>query len=720
MVTRITGLSSGMDIDSLVTQLMTAEKIPLDKMKQNKQTLVWKSDAYREINKQLASFTTAMNNLRFSSKWQTVTASSSDSNIATVSANTNANASSHSLIVNSLATAAVLKGSPVSSSTSPLTASTVPASLQISSGTNDQLDVTLNGTKKTITLTAKTYNDANELAAELQKQLDSSFGSGQVKASVSPNGKILLQPEGTVSNFSGLTVSTNGTNSGLSNLGFTSGQSFTVTPLTAAAAPPNLPSSQITAGQNDQLSVTLDGSTKTITLTPGIYTTVDGLKSDLQTQLDKAFGYGKATVGVSGGKITLQPQGTLDSLPQLTVNSYGSSQGLAALGFVSGQSFKVNTTAKLSDIANQFDTPLSTSGEFQVNGVKFSYTADDTLSTIMSRVNSSAAGVKMTYDSVSDSFTIASNATGASSAVDIKDNSGNLMSKLGFGSSNSARGTDAEVIIDGTTSHRSSNSFSVGDLTYTLTSADPSKTVTVNSTQDTDAVFNAIKGFVDAYNAAQTLIKTRLNETTDKNYPPLTDDQKKAMSSDDIKLWEDKAKIGVLHGDSVLRQISDSLRQMTNASVSTLPTDFNSLFKIGITTTPYSSANYDVTTSSNLQIDEAKLRAAIQKDPDSVIKLFANQPSDSSAARTGIAQQMYTQANNAISQLVTKAGGVSSAQDAVTSTLGKQLHDLENDIDDFQDKLNTKEDNYYQQFSAMESAVSKGNSTLSWLQSTFG
>lgn len=47
---RIGGLASGMDIDSIVTDLMKAERIPLDKMTQQKQTLEWQRDDYREMN----------------------------------------------------------------------------------------------------------------------------------------------------------------------------------------------------------------------------------------------------------------------------------------------------------------------------------------------------------------------------------------------------------------------------------------------------------------------------------------------------------------------------------------------------------------------------------------------------------------------------------------------------------------------------------------------
>lgn len=50
---RIGGLASGMDIDTLVSDLMKAERMPLDKLFQKKQTLEWQRDGYREMNKLL-------------------------------------------------------------------------------------------------------------------------------------------------------------------------------------------------------------------------------------------------------------------------------------------------------------------------------------------------------------------------------------------------------------------------------------------------------------------------------------------------------------------------------------------------------------------------------------------------------------------------------------------------------------------------------------------
>lgn len=74
---RISGLSSGMDIDAMVKQLMTAAKVPLDKLNQQKQLLEWKREGYRTVSTTLVSFNEKLSTLNkaeaINSKKATVT-----------------------------------------------------------------------------------------------------------------------------------------------------------------------------------------------------------------------------------------------------------------------------------------------------------------------------------------------------------------------------------------------------------------------------------------------------------------------------------------------------------------------------------------------------------------------------------------------------------------------------------------------------------------------
>ena len=62
---RISGLASGMDIDKLVSDLMKAERMPLDKLKQKKQILEWQRDDYRSMNTLLQDLDSYIFNNRF-------------------------------------------------------------------------------------------------------------------------------------------------------------------------------------------------------------------------------------------------------------------------------------------------------------------------------------------------------------------------------------------------------------------------------------------------------------------------------------------------------------------------------------------------------------------------------------------------------------------------------------------------------------------------------
>jgi len=86
MSMRIGGLASGMDIDMLVKQLMQAERAPLNKLYQKRQTLEWQRDAYREVNRSLSKFRDAYAKLRLQSTFSGYSATSSNANVVSAKA----------------------------------------------------------------------------------------------------------------------------------------------------------------------------------------------------------------------------------------------------------------------------------------------------------------------------------------------------------------------------------------------------------------------------------------------------------------------------------------------------------------------------------------------------------------------------------------------------------------------------------------------------------
>jgi flagellar hook-associated protein 2 len=82
---RIGGLGTGLDTHSMIDQLMKAERIPLDKLKQNRQIWEWKKEDYRTINSSLLNFRHRAFDMRLSNRFLLKTAVSSNSEAVTAS-----------------------------------------------------------------------------------------------------------------------------------------------------------------------------------------------------------------------------------------------------------------------------------------------------------------------------------------------------------------------------------------------------------------------------------------------------------------------------------------------------------------------------------------------------------------------------------------------------------------------------------------------------------
>lgn len=104
---RIGGLASGIDTDSIVQDLMRAERIPLDKMEQDRQRLEWQRDAYREINTKLFELDEMAFDLKLESNFNTKSFQSSQGGAVTASGGAGASEGSYAINVQALATSAM-------------------------------------------------------------------------------------------------------------------------------------------------------------------------------------------------------------------------------------------------------------------------------------------------------------------------------------------------------------------------------------------------------------------------------------------------------------------------------------------------------------------------------------------------------------------------------------------------------------------------------------
>ncbi|MCT8140157.1 flagellar filament capping protein FliD [Anaerobacillus sp. CMMVII] len=349
-------------------------------------------------------------------------------------------------------------------------------------------------------------------------------------------------------------------------------------------------------------------------------------------------------------------------------------------------------------------TTFNTSGVPQVE--KFTFQGDKTLNQVIQEINSSPAGVSMFYDSFTDRVTVQRKETGNHNpgGQEMIFEGSFFTNVLKLNTSEEKGGDNAKFTINGLETERPTNNFTINGVTITLKEAFTDSPVTLNVNTNTDKIFDTIKGFVDEYNELLATINGKLKEERYRDFRPLTDEQKEAMSEKDIEKWEEKAMSGMLRNDQTLSNALDRMRSAMYSPVSLSgdnPT-FKQLAELGITT------SRDFMERGKLEIDEAKLRAAIEKDPDGVFRIFnADGPT---SAEKGLARRMRENLAGAMDQVAERAGGSRGKNLNHQFTLGRNITDIDRQISNFERRLKQIEDRYWKQFSAMEKAMQQANS----------
>ena len=128
---RMTGLTSGLDTESIVKALTSNYQNKVDKNKKAQTKLSWKQDAWKEINKKVYSLYSSLDSLRYSSGYKLQKATCSDTTKATVTSSGSAFTGTQNLKINKTATSASLTGAKLDKGT---TESTTLAELGMTSG----------------------------------------------------------------------------------------------------------------------------------------------------------------------------------------------------------------------------------------------------------------------------------------------------------------------------------------------------------------------------------------------------------------------------------------------------------------------------------------------------------------------------------------------------------------------------------------------------------
>lgn len=110
---RMSGLISGMDTESIISQLVSVRRTKVDKQIGNQTKLSWKQEIWKDLNKDLKSLQSAAQKMRFSSAYMKKTVKASNPNKVSVIAADGATDSVQSLKIDSLAKTAYVTGGVV-------------------------------------------------------------------------------------------------------------------------------------------------------------------------------------------------------------------------------------------------------------------------------------------------------------------------------------------------------------------------------------------------------------------------------------------------------------------------------------------------------------------------------------------------------------------------------------------------------------------------------
>ncbi len=266
--------------------------------------------------------------------------------------------------------------------------------------------------------------------------------------------------------------------------------------------------------------------------------------------------------------------------------------------------------------------------------------------------------------------------------------------------------TDAKaalLTVNGVAISRNANDFELDGVTFKLTNVTTSD-ISFAVKRDTQKSVDTIKGFVDAYNGLMDTLYGKLTEKKNYGYAPLTSEQRGELSEEDARQWDIKARAGLLGRDPALQTLVDKLQLAFTSAIG----DQGALASVGI-----SGSVYEYKTAAHMQLDEDRLRKALETDADKVYKMFANRVVDEKDRTITSQSGLITRITNAMDTFVT------GTREVTLNTLNNSIHDWDSKMKTESTRLYNLQESYYKKFAAMEAALTRMQSQTSAL-SGFG
>ena len=775
MPIRISGLSSGLDTESIVSAMVMSYRTKKDDLVKAQTKLSWKQEKWKSVNTDIYSFyTNKLSKLRLTSAYNLKKATINNSSYATVKASTSAVTGTQTLKVNKLASTGYLTGGKISAADgSKLTGSSKLSEVNGLSSASGSLSVEVNGKSTNIQLSDDMT--INQLVVKLKDAgLNASFDENNQRFFVSS------KSSGADNDFSLTAGDSNGA-AALKALGL---QATTLDTVSS-----DIQKYQSIVAMGESVYVESTATSRYQSAIESYNSSIAKLKSSNEslTEQNKKLEYEKQylnefiekceyqdddgdgafnpkdsdtltaarkyltdigdelTAKQNDGTITDEEKIQLEAINSVIATACNDTmvvtrtQNVADDGTVTYES---DIDTMLNSVTESIAKNETTIAENEaaiadyytkagVTDVTDTTQVDADGAIVLTFADAKAAGSSIVSDyetAATAEFAYAQEMTEAYDKVQSYGQTGSTVTeaeynaaleKLGISTSKDSSsavrivGSDSEIELNGAIFTNTTNNFSINGLTIQATAVTGDQTVTITTETDVDEIYDTIKDFFSEYNELIKSLDTAYNAESSSGYEPLTDDEKSEMTDDEIEKWETKIKDSLLRRDGTLNGIITSLKS-DMLSTFTINGKKYSLSSFGIGTGSYFSTATNEKGVYHIDGDE----------DDSTTSGEADQLRAAIASDPDAVISYFTQLSGKLYDTLTKKMARTTMSSAYTvyndKEMATQYSTYKTKISAQEEKISTWEEYYYKKFSRMESALASLNSQSSSMSGFFG
>lgn len=695
---RLTGLVSGLDTESLVSQLVSAYSIKKQQVEKEKTKLEWKQDKWKELNTKIYNlYSKTISNMQYTTAYQAKSTKVSDETKASVVASDTASKGTHLLSISQLAKAGQMTGAKLTGDNGKLKGTSTLSELGITSSASIKVKAGVNGEEKTIDIDGNMT--LNQFTLKLKEAgINANFDEGQQRIYLS---------------------------------------------------------SKETGKENEFTLEGADASGVGALIKLGIVTeqqVVDSVTQDVQDEWVKWVGYQNAEISRDGsGAITVTgvDDGKAAEIKAFVEASYNK----RLTEFTDAQNKTITEAEeKFNGTGLDIDAALANYKDYQAKleaynkGQENEVLTEDEKNAL--REASDAAYTKFIDSTKADgkaiisgdellAYETAKNNLGKDYAErtselsiaaqeefwgkvrDAKDsvNTVTNLSSAQFG--HRVEASNCIFTLDGVEYEEATNSSTINGLTISAkgTTVDPAtgiaEEISIVTDNDYSKVYDNIKEFIKGYNELIIEMDKLFGADSAKGYEPLTDEEKEAMSETDIEKWENKIKDSLLRRDSTLDSVTQIMKNSMSATFEVNGKRM-SLSDFGINTLSYFLAPDNEKGVYHIDGDEDD--SSTSGNDNVLMKMITTDPETVTSFFTQLSKNLYTNLGNAM-----KGTELRSAYTVYNDKqIKSDLEDYDDKIDEWQEKLEYWEDYYYAKFAEMETALSKLESSSTSLSSLLG